>query len=463
MLARLYRWHIRLGYAAGVVLILWAASGILHPVLSFTQVRPVAFVPPVKPIDTAEIKPPAALGGLPDTIAGLRLLSLEGESLYQLTLTDKTERRYVRADTGVVIPGAEMLHAELLARHYSGETELGVASIHQQTAFSESYPKINRYLPAVKVVFHRPDGLSVYLSTANDRLGTVNTDTKELLLAWFQRLHTLNFLKPLGDGRIAIMALSMLIAFGMAGLGIGLLWKLRRPKTPRGLRGLHRRLAWLVFLPILTFSSTGLFHLLVSAYAKPNIPVAAPLFSVDTLHALPNIDAGLVLTDARLMQLSGDTAWRSEVTKPGAPHPDIVYHSAQTGDQLPLSDSDAALRLMANLLPGVQSVGTPTRVLRYNSEYGFANKRLPVWRLETQDGTLVFVDTKDAVIAAVVEPLHKVELWSFNTLHKGQFMDKLFGLAPPVRDGILAAIAALIVLMSGVGMVLAWRRQRAKH
>ncbi|MFN8693010.1 MAG: PepSY domain-containing protein [Holosporales bacterium] len=461
MLALLFRWHVRLGYVAGAVLILWAASGILHPVLSFTQVRPVAFVPPVVPIDSADAQPLSALSGLPERVSGLRLLSLQGLSVYQLTMPETKERRYYRADTGAPLPSAEMAHAEILARHYSGEKNARIAAIHTQTAFSESYPKINTYLPAIKVIFDRPDTLSVYVSTANDRLGTVNTDTKELLLAWFQRIHTLSFLKPLGDGRIVIIALSMLVAFSMAGLGIGLLWKLRRPKTPHGLRGLHRRLAWLVFVPILLFSSTGLFHLLVTSYAKPTIPVAVPSFTVALAKALPNLETGIALLDARLIQLDEKTRWRVEYTAAGAKHGDIAYYSIDTGERLLLTDADAAQSLAASLLPDVEFSGAPTRVLRYNSEYGFANKRLPVWRLEATDGTLVFIDTKDAVIAAKVGALHKAELWTFNTLHKGQFMDKLFGLKPPVRDGVLVAIASLIIIMSVFGIVLTRRRQRS--
>jgi hypothetical protein len=64
-------------------------------------------------------------------------------------------------------------------------------------------------------------------------------------------------------------------------------------------------------------------------------------------------------------------------------------------------------------------------------------------------------------VAARVSPLDKIELWSFSNLHKGQFLDKLLGVSHTQRDGILAGVATLIIVMSGVGLWLHQRRRRS--
>ena len=61
MLARLTRWHRRLSLLAGVALLLWAASGLLHPLMSWTNPRAAAFAPPktvVHPVPAGAPMPP---------------------------------------------------------------------------------------------------------------------------------------------------------------------------------------------------------------------------------------------------------------------------------------------------------------------------------------------------------------------------------------------------------------------
>ena len=75
MLAILYKWHLRLGIIAGVLMIVWAASGLIHPLLSFTGIKPMAFTPPVEAVVVEGAKA-VVFGGIVDD---KRLLTAFGD------------------------------------------------------------------------------------------------------------------------------------------------------------------------------------------------------------------------------------------------------------------------------------------------------------------------------------------------------------------------------------------------
>ncbi|MFM7622912.1 MAG: hypothetical protein ACKO57_08090, partial [Alphaproteobacteria bacterium] len=153
MTAKLYQWHLRLGVIMGVALMVWAASGLIHPLLSFTGIQPVAFAPPAESVRMEGVKAPAFLPV--QTLSGLRLVMAEGQPHYQITLPKKAERVYYNAITGTLLPKADAARATWLARHYSGEKKAGILSVTLQTTFDQNYPSINKYLPVWRVAFDR--------------------------------------------------------------------------------------------------------------------------------------------------------------------------------------------------------------------------------------------------------------------------------------------------------------------
>ena len=116
MAAKLYRWHLRLGVIMGVALIIWAASGLIHPLLSFTGIQPVAFTSPVESVRVEGVKAPNILPV--QTLSGLRLVMAEGQPHYQITLPQQAERVYYNAVTGILLPKADAARAAWLARHW---------------------------------------------------------------------------------------------------------------------------------------------------------------------------------------------------------------------------------------------------------------------------------------------------------------------------------------------------------
>jgi hypothetical protein len=184
----------------------------------------------------------------------------------------------------------------------------------------------------------------------------------------------------------------------------------------------------------------------------------------------------------RLLQIAENTFWRVEVPAAPtlatearqhdthqhhggggggrAPRTITQYYDTATGEKLTLNESAVAV-MLAEQKFGKGTFSNPTLTPTFTAEYGFANKRLPVWRLESPQG-LVFVDSKQGVIAAEVSQLDKAELWSFNMLHKWQFFDKILGLTPQQRDGIITIFAVLIISMTLVGYRLRWKRYKQR-
>ena len=466
MLAKLYQWHLRVGVIAGIFLIVWAASGLIHPLLSLTGIQPVAFTPPVESVRVEGVKTPSFLPV--HVITGLRLVMAEEQAHYQVTLPQKAERVYYNAITGAWLPNADAARAKHLARHYSGEKKAGILSATLQTTFDQNYPSINKYLPVWRVAFERPDGLVVYVDTGEDTLGSLNTPYKETLLWLFQHIHTLKFLEGRFEGiRLGIITCAMLGIVAMAGLGIGLLWTLKRPKMPKGGRGLHRRLAWVVWLPVLAFSGSGLFHLWMQTTSEA--PKTQQMYPV-AMASIQSLPQGIHQAgDVRLSITPKGILWRVERALPDAPKTIPTAHAhhtqrmpktttdyfrVQDGMRVPSRDADIALAIA-----GQNTGPVPTLVPMFSPEYGFANKRLPVWRVETPKGVM-FVDAKAGIMAAQVSALDKTELWSFRNLHKGQFLDNLLGITHTQRDSLLAVVAMLMIMMSGIGLWLYQRKRR---
>ncbi len=429
---------------AGTALLIWAGSGLLHPVMSWTNPRAAAMAPPLEaPLTTPAVAlADAARRQGATTIGYARLVSQEGETLWQWTPPDRLHWFYASAADGAPRPQADARRAELLARHYSGEAAAAVLSAERIDAFDVAYPAVNRLLPVWRVRFDRPDQLTAYVHTGEDRLASLNDRRKTVLLMLFQTLHTWHWLDGVEGVRLSLIGLAILSVLAMAMLG-GALVLLRR-QGPMGTRTrrVHRLLAWGVWGPALMLGVSGLFHLGMQTSLRRSPPATPPGITLTALPVLAEAPQRMSL----LVLPEGQGVWRIQ-------HQDQSrWVDAREGTELALDDAAMAARL-AGLPPG-----TPAeQQMRFSAEYGFANRRLPVWRLE--DGSnRVFVDLASGQLAGRAGALDVLEQRSFSTLHKWEFLSPI-GRGP--RDALLALAATLLVLTSVIGWRLGRRRGRA--
>lgn len=441
-------WHRRLSLLAGLALLIWAASGLLHPLMSWTNPRAAAFGPPVGERMTLPARPLADLldeRGIGE-VGPVRLLDHRGRLLWQVASPDRRQLNYFDAASGEPVPEADRERAVWLARHYSGLDEAPLRSVERITRFSREYPAANRLLPVWRVSFERDDGLEAWVDTAEDRLASLSDRRKRALQGLFQTVHTLDFLDGAEGLRLGLITAAVGSVLAMGLLGLALLGRLRRRSPVQGARRWHRGLAWVVWVPVLMFSISGLFHLLrMSPALQPETPTAkvAGLAS----HSLRSPPASMdqVRSLSLLPLPDGGAVWR------GRRGPtELEVADAVSGRPLAGGDAALALRLASVSPPASLRLQTA-----FSGEYGFAYKRLPVWRLETEAG-LVFVDTVTGQVAAHVGRLDRAEQWSFSTLHKWQFLDPL---GRAWRDAIMVSGVLLALLAAGAGLLLRQRRR----
>lgn len=430
--------HRRLGWIAAVVALLWATTGFLHPIMSWTAPRPAVQAPPAQTLAlNATRAPNEALiaNGVKDATL-VRLVTIDGAPHWFAT-TD-TQRVVLDARTNAPAPDAEQTHAVALARHYAGLADTRVASATLVTEFSTEYPSVNRLLPVWQVRFDTPDGLTVYVDTSVDRLAAVTNDLRRALLFVFQNVHTLKWLEPIEPLRIAVLFALISTVIATTGLGAVMLLSAKG----RGLRKAHTVFAWFALPVIAMFTLSGLFHLVMTTHLRAVAPPAPPSFSIAELPAPPQAETAITVNFLTATAGAGGAPiWRAQVADTGH----------YVGANAPPTDF-ARARLLAQA-PANAAV---TLTTRFSEEYGFINKRLPVLRVARADGP-VFVDVREGVVAATTHKtaLDQAEAWSFDMLHKWEFLNPI---GRRNHDYATMAAAAIISLTALFGLLLLGRR-----
>jgi hypothetical protein len=131
------------------------------------------------------------------------------------------------------------------------------------------------------------------------------------------------------------------------------------------------------------------------------------------------------------------------------------------GERASLTDAQLATA-MALRFSGldISQLSKPVSVRRFGPDYDFRNKRLPVWKVELDDGsaTTLFVDTATGILVDSSTRIDRAERWSFSVLHKWSPLTGLTG--RKLRDGIMVATVVLLLLMSLLGIALLAKRRK---
>ncbi|PKP83262.1 MAG: hypothetical protein CVT79_00110 [Alphaproteobacteria bacterium HGW-Alphaproteobacteria-18] len=431
--------HRQIGWVAAFVAMAWAITGFLHPIMSWTAPRPAVQAPPN----------PGQIGTVPDTpgqflassgqtgTVQVRLVTVGDRAYWFSSFPSEPRKGVVDAETGASVPEVETAHAIALARHYAALPEADIRSVEIVDRFSTEYPEINRLLPVWRVTFDTPEGLAVYVDTGMDRLVAVTDGRRRALLFVFQNVHTLKFLSFAEPLRVAVLAGLILSVIATSLIGAALLLKAKG----RGLRKAHTLAAWAALPFILTFTLSGMFHLLVTMGPGKVLP-APGVFQVADLEA-PRPGPGSLYGLTTTAGPDGKPVWRIE-TAGG-----IAYQGQAPG----YSDADRA-----RAIAGASADADVSLVSRFGRDYSFANKRLPVLKVAGEGGP-VFVDVREGLIAAAPEKtaLQAAESWSFDVLHKWEVLRPI---GTRNRDYLLMAAVAGIFLTAALGLAIQLRRRR---
>ncbi|WP_293389177.1 hypothetical protein [Nevskia sp.] len=454
------RAHRALAWIAAVTAMVWASSGAIHPLIVAIGPKPVTFQPPQTSFEAASFKAPKevlAAAGIGEA-SQLRYVAVDGHAALQVQPAGKAERVYLNAETGSPIADADRTRAITLARHYSGEQTAPIRDARLITQFERDYPWINRLLPVWAVAFEDDIGTVVYVDTGSDRLGTLSGSSKRYWQGLFQSLHTLSFIE-VPYLRPAAIGLMVGLFFVTTVLGAAML--LRRG-SQQSSRRFHRRLAWIAVLPALLFPVTGLFKLLTDELPGQAAPLP-PAISTAQLSALPfKAGDGALIEAIAVPVFGGPPVWKTVALRDAKPE---VRLSAADGSTIDGGDEALARRIASGAF-GEDLSAAPVLISSFDRDYGFANKRLPVWRATGPANQTWYFETRSGLVAAQLGgpygELKQAQALLFNLLHKGHFLDPL-GLTPNQRNLLMSGLAAIIVLMALFGVAIRLRGRREQR
>lgn len=274
---RAFAIHRSLMWVSVVGLLLFVVSALMHPLMVWTGPQAVQFRPPSFALDQQQAQQQLARGL--EKMSALdkrdiqvaKLVPTEQGAMLQVSRNEDAPRQYYSLSEEQASYTDEQ-QALWLAQYYTGETR-DVDSLLFVDAFSTEYPSVNRLLPVYKVVYEGDDNLSVFVHTETNALAGINNDWKRGLQTLFQWLHTGSWLDGLPELRVLLMAALMISLLLMSVAGVLLLTLFRRRVSPRKSTALHRAFAWVVCLPLMALSFSGLYHLLQGALVEEIEPI----------------------------------------------------------------------------------------------------------------------------------------------------------------------------------------------
>jgi len=266
------RLHRALAWVAGVVLVLWCTSGLIHTYLSLFGPQQQVFQAPQRPLQLQGMKPIADTlrHAQIDEVSMVRIVVGEDENLLQVTQDAGQARRYFRLSDGLELKDQDYKQALFLARHFMGLPETPVHEVRKISDFTGEYPAVNRLLPVYRVSFDNGDDTVVFVDTETGVLAGVNNRWKTQLQTVFRNVHSASWLGDISETvRVMLLGLLMTALLATALAGLGLLIGVRRKRPALGVKHWHRGAAYLLSLPLLLLVISGLLHLLQNAGPKP--------------------------------------------------------------------------------------------------------------------------------------------------------------------------------------------------
>ncbi len=468
------KWHKWLGWSGGLALLVFAISGLTHPLMTWTGPKAASFFPPqgvMKAEYAAAIPVILANHGIVKAIM-LKVIPSEKSAVLQVTEKDDAPRRYFDLSSGEELFDHDAQHAIWLARYYTGLHEADMQNVTFQTEFDSAYPWVNRLLPVYRITFDTEDNRTAFIYTELGALGNLTNDYKTSVQSIFRTLHTWSWLDGWKHARVFLMMLLLLSLFALAVTGTAMVFLMKNRKMQRR-RKLHRLIAYGVCLPLLMFSTSGIYHLLHHAYADNHrglrlgkaIDLSADRFSENTawleqyqnvkLNAISVVEGPEGNLLYRLSIPEGRPGQKVERARrfDGVPiEKPALYFNALTGEEVSVTDRDMAIHQAGRQFGFDASRITDTvLVTRFGPHYDFRNKRLPVWRIDydTKPGDKLFIDPATGMLVDRLVNSNRYENYSFSFLHKWNFLVPVMGREP--RDIIIVIILSFAVFSAFLG------------
>ena len=481
----IYQIHRKLALWLALPVILWALSGLLHPMMANWLKPAIAkkFIAPAALDISASLMTPAEVFADVAELHQLKVIGV-GERVVYLGIKPDQSQLYRDALTGEHLATGAEGYAEQLARAYADDHDSKLLSITKITEFGANYSTINRLLPVYRVKLDREDGLEVVVDPRTGRLATYDSPSKRLFAKLFAWFHTWSFLGAADSVlRITVVlvvsGLAMLVSF--SGLLSLILLKARRPKNQSGSvegskvttkvtrkmkpsRRLHRVLGGISAVFFFSFGLSGVFHVVMKYdYDDSTQWVSQQVTQTGSLSlSMAKVAkiGGKPLSKVSLAVI-GDSPYYRVVTLGRSA--EVMMVSASEGEVLSSGDEVYAKELALEFAEyGSEQITKTELIGGFRADYGFIFKRLPVWRVSFQGQNYwqYTVDTEDAHMSMRTSALSLVEALSFVNFHKLHFLDFT---GKQTRD--IASLVLMLLILSVVflGLLSRGSKRRKKH
>ena len=324
--------------------------------------------------------------------------------------------------------------------------------------------------------------MQAFVYTETGALASLSNPFKRRMQWLFQHLHTLKWLDSLESGRLIVASLFMFCLMGSAVVGFMLIVSLRSRIIRDGKRRNHRRLGYILWLPLLAWSASGFYHLWQMSLVESDygIGLDQPFSGLNSenlnTHSLQQLNNQSINSLSLLRGPDLRLYWRASVAQSankmrvdreqrfvGKPseYKALYLPASFVGQAATLTDAQVA-RSMAQRFSGLNAsqLSMPEPVRRFGPEYDFRNKRLPVWKIALDDSaaTTLFVDTATGILVDRNTRVDRVERWSFSVLHKWSPLTGVTG--RKLRDGLMVGTVILLLLISTLGLLLLAKRRK---
>ncbi|MFN9710336.1 MAG: PepSY domain-containing protein [Bacteroidota bacterium] len=494
-----YLWHRRLSLVIAIPVFLWAISGFMHPLM--TNIKPKIGMPVVHPKPVEQDKIQIGLSQLLQQYDikyyhRFRLISIDTNWFYQIQTTPESKPLYYSTTTGKGLVNGDELYAHYLAGLFLGgksssaskeetknklQTETTdcceaaavciksqqknnpVLGIQYIQTYNDEYKEINRLIPVYRVAFQRKDGIRIYVETTSDRMAYATDDMRAGFDQLFSILHNWAWMDALGDIKYILMALILgcAILSTLMGLYIMYITKKAVKNNENPLlqsRYRHRKVSLLGFTFTLFFTFSGTFHALEKVNAEKKSGFITPQHIVSD-NRTPDLKIIQKLIDSPLTNISAVLINDSLFWQVYTPQ-SIEYINASNYAVIKNGDEQFAAYLAKQFsLNNDKSINKREKIIKFGGEYGFINKRLPVWKISytINDNERYYIETSSGYMAAYVQDKDLWEGLSFAYLHKHHFMD--WG-GKILRDISTMFWAFVQIALIATGIILYIRRWR---
>ncbi len=484
----LYLAHRWLGIGLGLFVLLWIFSGVVMLFVGYPKLTPEEHLSRLQSLSAdCCIAPGAALAASADPRPplSLRLTRAGGSPRYLLDYGDGPLLA-VDGRSGKRIEHIGAAEALASARQFAG-AEVRLLDRVEEDAWTRNHA-LARERPLYRVQADDAEGRLLYVSSHTGlvvRDATAHERAWNLLGAWLHWLYPLREVTPKALWSVALVYGALLAAvLVLLGMAIGLLrWRFAGryrngsySPYPAGAGRVHHvggmlvgvaLLVWLVS-GMLSMEPWGLFEKrsTIDAAALRQAPLNTEALDTDLAAALARFrEAGIEPVELQ-WQVLGDQPYLLGIDARGETR------------ILPVASAEPAQeRLERALLEREVRQAWPEQQLRFEwleqedfhyyarsepSLYSHLPRRLPLLRVRFDDpaATWLHLDPYSGTVIEQLDQRRRAVRWVFKLLHSWDWLPLLQ--RPLLRDGLLLAFSAGMLVIAVSGVLLGWRRLRGR-